>query len=271
MTNSTHKLFQKCLIIKIYGFFLCYALIHPHSTIHAQSFLPASHAHNDYNKCRKPLINALEMGFLSIEVDVFYYKKKLKIAHVPFLLGCQPDLEKLYFEPLLQFLESREKDTCITIMIDIKNKKDLVYIELKALVLKYEHLLSYYDKRKHLMVNRKVKLLISGQKPYEQLLKDTITYLFIDGNPGDENRIDPNLMPRISQSFRGYFKAKNKKDPKVWVEIAKKTEALKEKNISFRFWAVPNDKKIWKKLLDSGVSWINVDQLKKYQSFCSSN
>lgn len=271
MTLPIHKLFQFCIYRKIFEFYLCSVLMYSHSAINAQTFLPASHAHNDYNKCRKPLINALELGFQSIEVDVFYYNSHLKIAHVPFLLGCRPDLEKLYFEPLLHYLESKETNTCITLMIDIKNKKDLVYSKLKDLVQKYEHLLSYYDKRNDLMVKRKVKLLISGQKPYEKILNDTVTYLFLDGNPGDENRIDPNLMPRISRSFRSYFRTKNKKDSKVWAEIAKKTEVLKEKNISFRFWAVPNNKKIWEKLLESGVSWINVDQLKKYQSFCISN
>ena len=36
---------------------------------------------------------------------------------------------------------------------------------------------------------------------------------------------------------------------------------------TIRFWAGTNRPKVWTKLLDLGVDWINVDRLKKFQRF----
>jgi alkaline phosphatase len=34
-----------------------------------------------------------------------------------------------------------------------------------------------------------------------------------------------------------------------------------------RFWASPNKPEVWKKLMDEGADWINVDDLKGFNDF----
>ena len=71
----------------------------------AQGFalLPSGHSHNDYTRSR-PLYEALEQGFLSLEIDVFLHKNRLVVSHVPLGLGFKKDLETLYLKPLQEIV-----------------------------------------------------------------------------------------------------------------------------------------------------------------------
>ena len=37
-----------------------------------------------------------------------------------------------------------------------------------------------------------------------------------------------------------------------------------------RFYALPQNENVWRELLDAGVDWINVDQLKRFAEFYKS-
>src|SRR5262245_7590292 len=59
------------------------------------------HAHNDYEHAR-PLLDALDHGFCSIEADIFLVDGQLLVAHDQSKLNPERTLEKLYLEPLRQ-------------------------------------------------------------------------------------------------------------------------------------------------------------------------
>ena len=52
--------------------------------------LTNAHAHNDYEHTR-PLFDALDQGFNSVEADVFLVDGKLLVGHTAFDLEAQPD------------------------------------------------------------------------------------------------------------------------------------------------------------------------------------
>ena len=52
--------------------------------------LSHGHAHNDYVHAR-PLFEALESGFTSIEIDVYLYKGELKVSHLAVGLDKKPN------------------------------------------------------------------------------------------------------------------------------------------------------------------------------------
>jgi hypothetical protein len=62
--------------------------------------LVRAHSHNDYEQ-KRPLLDALEQGFCSIEADVWLVDGELRVAHD--LAAARPGrtLEKLYLDPLL--------------------------------------------------------------------------------------------------------------------------------------------------------------------------
>ena len=65
-----------------------------------------AHAHNDYEHDR-PLLDALEHGFTSIEADVFLVEEQLLVAHNLIDVSRERTLEKLYLQPLQQLASAR--------------------------------------------------------------------------------------------------------------------------------------------------------------------
>lgn len=227
--------------------------------------LPNGHAHNDYEKPWKPLTKALEQGFVSIEIDVFPYKNQLKVAHVGLFLDAAQDLETMYFKPLEAWWKEhgqffKDSQQVLTLMIDIKQNGGAAYLLLKELCGKYA-----------LIKDGKVSILLSGNKPYKEVLEDSVRSMQIDGGVGEIQHpfYTPQLVPRISAAYGSFFKwTGNGKMPANELqklrELVQRTHADRR---TLRFWAMPNNKKVWKLFLDEGVDWMNVDDLEGFRQF----
>src|SRR3954469_3522630 len=63
--------------------------------------LPNAHAHNDYEHAR-PLLDALDHGFTSVEADVYTIRGVLLVGHDREALTPERTLEKLYLVPLAE-------------------------------------------------------------------------------------------------------------------------------------------------------------------------
>src|SRR5262245_45294116 len=63
--------------------------------------LPQAHAHNDYEH-KRPLLDALDNGFCSVEADIFLVNGELLVGHTSKDLRPERTLEKLYLDPLRQ-------------------------------------------------------------------------------------------------------------------------------------------------------------------------
>jgi glycerophosphoryl diester phosphodiesterase len=238
--------------------------------------LPNGHSHNDYEKCRPAFIKALEEGFISIEIDVFSYRRALKVAHVAFVLGVAPDLETMYFLPLQKWLKDHgqlfsEPEQRLIFMIDIKRDGAEAYALLRQLCQKYQHLITHYFPKNDSVSYGKVDILLSGHKPYAQVLVDSVRYMLIDGSLSDIGHPERSavIAPRVSAAYHSLFK---------WRGIGQmpEHENKKLKNIvekahkdgrKVRFWAMPNNAAVWRTMHDAGVDWMNVDNLKRYRKF----
>src|SRR5215831_8197157 len=58
-----------------------------------------THAHNDYEH-KRPLFDALEHGFCSVEADIYLVDGKLLVAHNPWQVKPNLTLQSLYLDPL---------------------------------------------------------------------------------------------------------------------------------------------------------------------------
>src|SRR5438046_202094 len=63
--------------------------------------LRQAHAHNDYEH-KRPLLDALDHGFCSVEADIFLVDGALLVGHTRLDLKPGRTLEALYLEPLRQ-------------------------------------------------------------------------------------------------------------------------------------------------------------------------
>lgn len=65
----------------------------------AQTPLPNAHAHNDYEHAR-PLLDALDHGFCSVEADIYLVDGALLVAHDRKDVKPERMLQSLYLDPL---------------------------------------------------------------------------------------------------------------------------------------------------------------------------
>lgn len=232
------------------------------------------HAHNDYAKAREPLVAAVQLGFTSIEIDVFPTQKGLKVAHIGLEVPFSKGLEELYFKPLEELLKQQggqlfdNPQQQLILMIDIKKDAKKSYQLLKKICKKYQHLISTYEPKTKIRVQRKVDIILSGHKPIVALNKDTLWYMQIDGGL-DKIGADRQLFPRVSANYNQVLQWKGK--GVIPIQQKEKIEALVKaahaNGQKLRLWAMPNNRKVWQTLLELGVDWMNVDKIENFKDF----
>jgi hypothetical protein len=232
------------------------------------------HAHNDYEH-KRPLFEALENGFTSIEIDVYIHNDDLIVSHAAVGLDSKPDIENLYLKPIQKIIQQnggwvyKGYKQPVIFMIDCKTGGKETYDKLKEVLGKYADILAVYH-HDSIIKPGPIQILISGNKPFEFLAKEETSFMTMDA---DLNTIDKNqynaITTRYSDPWGTYFTwAGNGEMPddvkSKLNELVKKAHALKEQ---IRFYHIPDKPNAWKALLDAGVDWINTDKLKEYAEF----
>src|SRR3954467_9283840 len=96
--------------------------------------LPQAHAHNDYEHAR-PLLDALDHGFCSVEADIWLTPDGLLVAHDRKDIKPGRTLEALYLDPLRERVKAnggrvyRERPA-FSLLIDVKTDADATYAAL---------------------------------------------------------------------------------------------------------------------------------------------
>ena len=221
--------------------------------------LKGTHIHNDYLN-NNPLVDALSLGFLSVEADVFRVGDELILAHVTPFGKNSKTLDKYYLDPLLLRVREingfvyKNSAAVFTLMIEFKTSWEETYPVLLDHLIPYREMLYHWEGEKEFP--GPVKILITGNKPpLEKLKTESIRWASLDGNPGNLNEnISNAYIPRISLSWRGFSSWRGKGDiPEAdqtkLVALAQECE-LQGKEL--RFWASPQNNAFWK--LFSNVS-----------------
>lgn len=236
------------------------------------------HAHNDYEHSR-PLFEALDNGFVSVEADVYVIGEKLYVSHdVPKNLDTTLTLEELYLDPLVGHIQKRDGNVYkryrefFYLMIDIKTSAHASYPVLRKALANYAHILSVVTDSvdQH---NKPVKVFLSGfeGRPVEQLFADTIKYAGLDGRPEELGKgIPAAFMPVISQHYSQYlsWSGEGTPDPRETYRLRQLIEAAHREGKMVRLWASPDIPAVWTFLLKIGVDLINTDKLPELRTFC---
>jgi glycerophosphoryl diester phosphodiesterase len=238
----------------------------------AQTPTPHGHAHNDYMHAR-PLFEALDNGFTSIEIDVHLYKGRLVVAHDAVGLSRKKDIEALYLKPIEKRIKEnggtvyKGDTTPVIFMIDFKTGSPETYAKLLEILAKYKPLISVYTKGNEIKRGA-LRILISGAKPLDRVAKEDTSIVTIDGSIGQlkETTYDK-AITRYSDPWHKYFKWDGEgpmppNEEQLLGDLVKQAHA-KGKHI--RFYAIPDKPAVWKKLLQMGVDWVNTDKLKAYK------
>lgn len=242
----------------------------------AQSVTPImrGHAHNDYEHPR-PLFEALDNGFTSIEADVFLRNGDLLVGHSESELKPERDLKRLYLAPLFARVQQNGGSVYPTkveviLLVDIKEKGPDVYEELKRELEPYKDLLTSYDVAKGVS-HKAVMVVLSGDRPSEVLKKEDQRMAFLDGTLKDldPNPTDAQLFPLISDNWDDHFKWNG--EGRIGLPDEAKLKLLVDRAHSqkqlIRFWGAPDVPNFWQTLLDDGVDLINTDKLAEFHAF----
>ncbi|MDN5726614.1 MAG: hypothetical protein L0G99_11890, partial [Propionibacteriales bacterium] len=109
--------------------------------------LDQAHAHNDYEHDR-PLLNALDNGFTSVEADVWLVGDELYVGH------DGPDLTRtlrsLYLDPLRRRIRGnrqrvfRDRDAPIRLLVDVKSPEPAAYDVINKQLSAYPELITVW-------------------------------------------------------------------------------------------------------------------------------
>jgi len=225
-----------------------------------------AHAHNDYLHPR-PLLDALDQGFCSVEADVFLVDGELLVAHTQWELDKNKTLKDLYLDPLSERAKQNggriyRDGPVFTLLLDFKKDGSAIYEILDSLLAKYPDVFSVI--KDGVSTEKAVNVVISGDRPFQAIESDNERFVGIDGRLTDLDSDKPfNLMPMISDRWGDHFtwQGEGELTAKERERLRMMVQRVHTKGRVLRFWAIPDNPNSWKVMRDAGVDLINTDDL----------
>ncbi|MET7361148.1 phosphatidylinositol-specific phospholipase C/glycerophosphodiester phosphodiesterase family protein [Streptomyces sp. NPDC005562] len=256
------------------------AYAHASQRGHQPRPLLRAHAHNDYDHPR-PLFDALDHRFHSVEADIYLVDGQLLVAHDPVDLDPTRTLESLYLDPLAARVRANHGSvyrgyhhTPFQLLIDIKTEGAATYTALHEHLRPYRRLFSTYV---HGKVRRgALTAVVSGDRAARvPMAAQRVRYAFYDGRLTDLGTPAPaSLIPLISDNWSVNFSWTGT-GPIPSAERAKLHGIVSGAHAHgqrVRFWATPDlpgpqRDAVWGELLAAGVDHLNTDDLAGLEGF----
>ncbi|MEU5365171.1 phosphatidylinositol-specific phospholipase C/glycerophosphodiester phosphodiesterase family protein [Streptomyces sp. NPDC005925] len=238
-----------------------------------------AHAHNDYEHTR-PLLDALDHRFGSVEADTYLVDGQLLVAHDPEDLDPARTLESLYLAPLAARVRAnrgavyRGQRKPLQLLVDIKTEGASTYLELDRQLARHQHLFTACVHGR--VVPGPVTAVISGDRAARAPMEaQTRRRAFYDGRLTDLGTAAPaSLIPLISDNWTNHF---------TWQGTGAFPAAERQKlhaivgdaharGQRIRFWATPDTPgperdALWAELVAADVDHLNTDDLAGLEAF----
>jgi hypothetical protein len=238
-----------------------------------------AHAHNDYEHPR-PLLDALDHRFGSVEADIFLVGDQLLVAHDPEDLDPARTLESLYLDPLAARVRAnhgavyRGHRKPLQLLIDLKTEGASTYLELDRHLARYKHLFTTYAHGR--VFPGPVTAVISGDRAARTpMAAQTSRRAFYDGRLADlGSSASASFIPLISDNWTNHF---------TWRGVGAFPAAERQKlhgivraahdrGQRVRFWATPDTPgpardALWTELVAADVDHLNTDDLAGLEAF----
>ena len=228
-----------------------------------------AHAHNDYEHTR-PLLDALDCGFCSVEADIYLVDGQLLVAHDRKDVKPGRTLQSLYLDPLRERVKRNggrvfPNGPEFTLLIDLKSDWKTIYPTLRGVLTNYADVLTTFrDGATH---TNAITAILTGNRSREMFAGEATRYAAFDGDLSDLDA-DAQFIKWISSQWSATFKWRG-------VGVMPDEERAKLKDIvtrahahgrRVRFWGAPDFAAFWGVLREAGVDLINTDDLKGAQA-----
>jgi hypothetical protein len=231
-----------------------------------------AHAHNDYEHAR-PLFDALDQHFGSIEADIHLVDGQLLVAHDRKSVKPERTLEALYLDPLRDRVKQNggrvyRGGPTITLLVDVKTEAVTTYAALDKVLAKYASMLTVF--RDGVAEPGAITVVVSGARAQAAIAAQPLRYAAIDGRIEDlAGKTKSSLVPWVSDNWQKVF---------TWRWAGPMPDEDREKLKSLvsqahaqdrriRFWNTPDTPEAWTLLMDAGVDLINTDHLAELEAF----
>ncbi|MGP3769510.1 phosphatidylinositol-specific phospholipase C/glycerophosphodiester phosphodiesterase family protein [Streptomyces sp. SDT5-1] len=241
--------------------------------------LRRAHAHNDYEHPR-PLFDALDQRFNSVEADIYLVNGDLLVAHDPVDLDPSRTLASLYLAPLAARVKGNHGSvyrgwrTPLQLLVDIKTDGAATYQELDRQLRRYGRLFTTYDRgRVH---TGAVTAVVSGDRAARPPMEaQSRRSAFYDGRLADLGSAAPaSFIPLISDNWANNFTwmGSGPIPPAERDKLRGIVGAAHARGQRVRFWATPDiagpeRDAVWAELIAADVDHLNTDDLAGLRAF----
>jgi len=225
-----------------------------------------AHAHNDYAH-RRPLLDALDHGFCSVEADIWLVEGRLLVAHDRSGVKPERTLQALYLDPLRERIVRNggrvypDGPPC-WLLIDVKSEARETYGVLRELLGGYTNMLTAFTPTN--TVTNALTIILSGNRATGVMAEEACRYAAVDGRlPDLATNPSPQLVPLISDNWATNFRWRGK-GPLGDAERRKLRQLVgqaHQQGRRIRFWGAPDHPAGWSELQQAGVDLINTDDL----------
>ena len=230
------------------------------------------HAHNDYLHAR-PLLDALDHGFCSVEADILLVDGKLLVAHTRSSVKPDRTLQALYLDPLRERMKRNggrvfRDGPEFTLLIDLKSNWRTIYPALRTVLTNYADMLTTFPGEA--TQTNAVRVILSGNRSRDMLDGESVRYAAMDGTLADlDSGLPASLIPWISAPWSAKFEWRGdgpmpEAEQKRLAEIVAKAH---QQGRRVRFWGAPDRPAFWRELNSAGVDLINTDDLSGLEKF----
>ncbi len=224
-----------------------------------------AHSHNDYEQ-HIPFYQAYNEQFGSIEADIHLRNGQLLVAHDSAHVTPAHTLEGMYLQPLAEAIKKNNgfvySDTSrrLQLLIDIKTDSINTLQTLVALLKKYPLIIN----------NKTVRVVITGNRPGQQLYSNYPSFIWFDGNA--DVKYSATALPKIamlSDEFARYSKWKGigpmpDSAVKIVASLISNAHALKK---PIRFYGCPDMPVAWKEMMALKADYLNTDHIVALSDF----
>jgi hypothetical protein len=234
------------------------------------------HAHNDYEH-KRPLLDALDHGFCSIEADIYLVDGQLLVAHDRRDVRPERTLQALYLDPLRQRVKQNggrvyPNGPEVTLLIDLKSDWTTIYPVLRGVLQEYGDMLVTF--RGGVKQTNAIIAIITGNRSKTMFDGESVRYAGYDGELNDlDSDNTSQLIPWISSEWSKTFTWRGngtmpEEERKKLLDIVERAHRHGRR---VRFWGSPDKPPFWQELLRDNVDLINTDDLEGAQRFLLEN
>lgn len=238
-----------------------------------------AHAHNDYEHPR-PLLDALDHRFGSVEADIFLVDGQLLVAHDPEDLDPSRTLASLYLDPLTARVRAQRGAVYrghrgpFQLLIDIKTEGSSTYLELDRQLRRHRHLFTTYAHGR--VLPGPVTAVVSGDRAARAPMEaQRVRRAFYDGRLTDLATPAPaSFVPLISDNWTLNFtwRGVGPFPPAERRKLRGIVRTAHARGQRVRFWATPDlpgpaRDALWGELVAADVDHLNTDDLAGLESF----